>query len=153
MRGCPTLVACTILSLVGPSPAAAQDVFTGTWRVVEARPAPWVEQGSGQPSDNAAMKQGTITLAPERVDGPPPLGCTSPTYELNEVGPDYLFQGGLTDPGPQAAALGFTGTRIKLLSMSCVRDDADIGMDFALADDDTAMFALDNVIYRMVRAP
>jgi hypothetical protein len=38
-------------------------------------------------------------------------------------------------------------------SLPHLRNDADIDMDFALIDHDTAVFALDNVIYKMVRAP
>ncbi len=37
--------------------------------------------------------------------------------------------------------------------MGCVSKDADIEMDFDLIDNDTALFALDNVIYKMMRAP
>jgi hypothetical protein len=40
-----------------------------------------------------------------------------------------------------------------LSSLPHLRNDADIDMDFALIDHDTAVFALDNVIYKMVRAP
>ena len=72
---------------------------------------------------------------------------------VQEVGPDYLFEGGLTDPVKQAAALGFTSQKIVSLSMGCVSNDADIEMDFDLIDHDTAVFALNNVIYKMVRAP
>ena len=40
-----------------------------------------------------------------------------------------------------------------LPSLLHLRNDADIDMDFALIDRDTAVFAPDNVIYKMVRAP
>lgn len=53
----------------------------------------------------------------------------------------------------QAAALGFASEKIVSLNMGCVSNDADIEMDFALVDHDTAVFGLNNVIYRMVRAP
>lgn len=148
----PALVAMLMgVSLVA-GPACAQEMFAGTWQVTDAQPAPWVDGSSStQPDVNEAMRAGRITFAKDRVDGPPPLGCDRARYETNDVGPDYLFQGGLADPARQAAALGFTSDRIVALSMSCIRDDADIGMDFALVDDNTAMFALDNVIYTMVR--
>jgi hypothetical protein len=133
-------------------PAAAQVMFAGTWVVDGAQPAPWVDGSSGaQPVVNDAMRQGRITFAADRVDGPPPLGCAQVRYDVVRAGPEYLFQGGLADPAAQAAALGFGGGEIVHLNLGCVRDDADIGMDFSLIDADTAVFALDNVIYRMVR--
>ncbi len=83
-------------------------------------------------------------------DGRPSL-C--PLVEYVYYDPNYPLEGGLADPEKQAAALGFTSQKIVSLSMGCVRNDADIEMDFDLIDHDTAVFALDNVIYKMVRAP
>lgn len=152
MRGCHAVVACALLALPGPRPAAAQEMFAGTWAVVDAQPAPWVDGSSAaQPFVNDAVRQGRITFAGERVDGPPPLRCGQARYDVVRAGPEYLFQGGLADPAAQAAALGFGGGEIVHLSLGCVRDGADIGMDFSLIDADTALFALDNVVYRMVR--
>ena len=150
-RGLALAVTALLALLSGVRPAAAQEMFTGTWAVVEAQPAPWVDTPGSAPPVNEAMRQGRITLAADRVDGPPPLGCAQPRYEIVRAGPDYLFQGGLSDPAKQAAALGFGAGEIVHLSLACVRDDADIGMDFSLVDEDTALFALDNIIYRMVR--
>lgn len=141
------------LLLAAMRPAGAQEMFAGSWVVVDAQPAPWVDGSSGAPpAVNEAVPGGRITFAADRVDGPPPLGCTEPRYQVIEAGPEYLFQGGLGDPTAQAAALGFAPGDIVHLSLGCVRDGADIGMDFSLLDPDTALFALDNVIYRMVRA-
>ncbi|MGH6927439.1 MAG: hypothetical protein ACREEV_03900 [Dongiaceae bacterium] len=147
------LAAGAVLALPAAGPAAAQEMFAGTWVVVDAKAAPWVDGSSGaEPAVNEAMRQGRITFAADRVDGPPPLGCGEARYEVVRAGPEYLFQGGLADPATQAAALGFGPGEIVHLSLGCVRDDADIGMDFSLVDADTALFALDNVVYRMVRA-
>ncbi len=135
----------------GPAGGGAGDVRGHLGRGRRAAGA-WVDGSSGaQPFVNDAMRQGRITFAGERVDGPPPLGCGEARYEMVRAGPEYLFQGGLADPAAQAAALGFGSGEIVHLSLGCVRDGADIGMDFSLIDDDTALFALDNVIYRMVR--
>jgi hypothetical protein len=147
---CPVIgPAAALLLALAAGPAAAQQAFAGTWVVVDAQPAPWIE-GSG--AVNEAMRSGRITFAADGVDGPPPLGCAEARYQVIEAGPEYLFQGGLSDPAAQAAALGFASGDIVHLSLACVRDGADIGMDFSLIDPDTALFALDNVIYRMVRA-
>src|SRR5262245_20407823 len=137
--------------LPGVRSAAAQEMFAGTWAVVDAQQAPWVDAAGAPAPVNEAMRQGRITLAADRVDGPPPVGCAQPRYEIVRAGPDYLFQGGLSDPAKQAAALGFGAGEIVHLSLACVRDGADIGMDFSLVDEDTALFALDNVIYRIER--
>jgi hypothetical protein len=145
------IAAGAVLALPVLRPAAAQEMFAGTWAVVDAQPAPWVDGAGAPPAVNEAMRQGRITLGADRADGPPPLGCAEPRYEIVRAGPDYLFQGGLSDPAAQAAALGFDAGEIVHLSLACVRADADVGMDFSLVDADTALFALDNVIYRMVR--
>jgi hypothetical protein len=146
------LAAGAALALVAAGPAAAQEMFAGTWVVVDAKAAPWADGSSGAPpAVDEAMRQGRITFAADRADGPPPLGCEQARYEVVSAGPEYLFQGGLADPATQAAALGFGAGDIVHLSLACVRDAADIGMDFSLVDADTALFALDNIIYRMVR--
>lgn len=146
------LAAAALLALPAGGPAAAQKMFAGSWTVVDAQPAPWVDAAAAPPAVDAAMRQGRITFAADRAEGPPPLGCGQARYEIVRAGPEYLFQGGLADPAAQAAALGFAAGEIVHLSLACVRDNADIGMDFSLVDADTALFALDNVIYRMVRA-
>ena len=109
--------------------------------------------GGNQPDVDQAITHGKFTFKKDGVEGPPPFDCKQVQYTLSEVGPDYLFEGGLTDPVKQAAALGFTSQKIVSLNMGCISNDADIEMDFDLIDHDTAVFALNNVIYRMVRAP
>ena len=135
-------------------PAAVQDVFAGGWAVTDAQPAPWVDgSAENQPDIDDAIRHGRFTFGKDSVEGPPPFNCRKVQYTVSEVGPDYLFEGGLTDPAKQAAALGFTSDKIVSLNMGCISSDADIEMDFDLVDRDTAVFALNNVIYRMVRAP
>ncbi|HUL07305.1 MAG TPA: hypothetical protein VLV76_13300 [Candidatus Acidoferrum sp.] len=145
---------CSCLFLLAASPAAAQDVFAGSWQVTDAQPAPWVDgSAQNQPDIEDAIRHGRFTFTKNSVDGPAPFNCKKVQYTLSEVGPDYLFEGGLTDPAKQAAALGFKSDKIVSLNMGCVSNDADIEMDFDLIDHDTAVFALNNVIYKMVRAP
>jgi hypothetical protein len=147
-------VSCSCLFLLCARPAAAQDAFAGSWAVTDAQPAPWVDgSAQNQPNIDPAIRHGKFTFKKDSVDGPKPFNCKKVQYTLSEVGPDYLFEGGLTDPVKQAAALGFKSQKIKSLNMGCVSNDADIEMDFDLIDHDTAVFALNNVIYKMVRAP
>jgi hypothetical protein len=153
MRFCAVVVAGLCLWLLSPSLALAQDVFAGTWVVSDAQPAPWVDGTAGtHPDIDETVSHGKFTFRTDSVEGPPPFNCQQVQYTVQEVGPDYLFEGGLTDPAAQAAALGFTSDKIVSLSMGCISNDADIEMDFDLIDRDTAVFALNNVIYRMVRA-
>lgn len=133
-------------------PAVAQEAFAGSWDVVNVQPAPWT-QGSAtdKPHVNEEVARGRITFMPDSVQGPAFLNCDKAKYEIAKVPPEYLFEGGLTDPVRQAKELGFTGGEILQLSMGCISGDADIGMDFDLISEDTAVFALDNMIYTMKR--
>ena len=144
------LAGCCLGFLSAPS-ASAQDVFAGTWAVTDAQPAPWVDgTAQNQPDIDEAIRHGSFTFRKDSLEGPEPFNCKQAQYTVQEVGPEFLFEGGLTDPAKQAAALGFTSQKIVSLSMGCVSNDADIEMDFDLIDHDTAVFALDNVIYKMV---
>jgi hypothetical protein len=58
--------------------------------------------------------------------------------------PDMLFEGGLTEPGKQAASLGFHGGTVPTLISGCE-------IEFHCVDANTALFALNNSIYRMER--
>lgn len=152
MRACCAIFAGSCLLLLDVRPAAAQDAFAGSWAVTDAQPAPWVDgSAQTQPDIDPAIRQGRFTFRKDSVEGPSPFDCKQVQYSVQEVGPEYLFEGGLTDPAKQAAALGFTSQKIVSLSMGCVSNDADIEMDFDLIDHDTAVFALNNVIYKMVR--
>ena len=88
-----------------------------------------------------------IVFAPNRIDAPQPLTCRGPHYEIKDYTSDLLFQGTLTDPDKQAAALGFTLPKIRTLETGCAGP-----IDFHFANANTAMFALNNRIYRLDRA-
>lgn len=134
------------------SPAVAQEAFAGSWDMVDVQPAPWVGVNStDKPYLNEEIARGRITFMADSVQGPGFLNCDKVQYEITKVPPEYLFQGGLTDPARQAAELGFKGGEILQLSMGCIAGDADIAMDFDMIDEDFAVFALDNMIYKMKR--
>ena len=133
-------------------PASAQEAFAGSWDVFNVHAAPWVDANvDTKPYLNEEIARGRITFMADSVQGPGFLNCDKAHFEIMKVPPEYLFQGGLTDAPRQAKELGFTNGEILQLSMSCISDDADISMDFDLIDQDTAVFALDNMIYRMKR--
>src|SRR5262249_2541068 len=97
------ILAGLFLGLSCSAPAVAQDVFAGTWVVTDAQPAPWVDATAGtQPDIDQTIRRGTFTFKNDSIEGPAPFDCKKVQYTISEVGPDYLFEGGLTDPVPQA---------------------------------------------------
>jgi hypothetical protein len=140
----------TVGLMLRPGLADAPAPFAGSWDVVDVQPAPWVEADYKGPI-NEEIAKGRITFMGNSVQAPGFLNCDKAKFEITTVPPVYLFQGGLSDPANQAAALGHKGDEIQNLAMSCIRDDADISMDFSLIDDDLIVFALDNMIYRLNR--
>ena len=143
-----TALAISALAALAPAPARADDAsWLGTWRITEAQPAPWVGKGDNvaRASDIWHLVGRTVVYRQGRIDGPAPLACRGPKYQRHVVGPDYLFQGGLTAPVAQARALGF-GTSIVTLETGC-----EGAIDFHFTNPDTARFALDNMIYTLRR--
>lgn len=135
--------------MAGASASAAEpSAFLGAWLISSSQPAPWVIPGQqlGQ-SDIHGLVGKRVVFAANRIDAPPPLACAGPRYEIETYPPDGLFQGNLTDPAKQAVALGYRSPQIMTLETNC----PDI-IDFHFVDANTAMFALDNRLYRMERA-
>ena len=133
--------------------AWAESPMSGAWKVVEANVAPWVDGKSAKPEIDPKIANAKLIFTENSVQGPHPLGCAKAKFTVSAVGAEYLFQGGLKNPKPDAAALGFKVEKITSVNESCLRTDADVEMDFALIDQDTAVFGLDNVIYKMKRLP
>jgi hypothetical protein len=135
-----------VTALLVPSrPAGAQGSFAGTWTIKTWQPAPWLEGAERRtirPEGRVLGKQ--VTFERRRVRGPAVMACTGPKYEIRDVPFDGLFQGGLTRPAAQATALGFKGPRVTTLDPGCE-------FEYHLVATDTALFALDNVLYTMVR--
>lgn len=143
--GCLAIAAGTLLR---PGLADGPEPFAGSWDVVDVQPAPWVEAGQQVPV-NEEIAKGRITFMAKSVQAPGFLNCDNAAFELTTVPPEFLFQGGLSDPATQAAALGYQGGEIRNLAMSCISGNADISMDFSMIADGVIVFALDNSIYRM----
>ena len=134
--------------LVGASATAAEPpAFLGAWLIASSQTAPWVMFGQplGQ-SDIYGLVGKRVVFAANRIDAPSPLACAGPRYEIKTYPPDGLFQGNLTDAAKQAVALGYS-SQIMTLETNC----PDI-IDFHFIDANTAMFALDNRLYRIERA-
>ena len=132
-------------------PAAAQDAFAGKWLVTNAVVAPWAQPNvSYKPAADPKFAHATFVFAKDKLTAPAPFNCKA-HYKVMTVEYDYLFQGGLTDPEKQAKALGFANPKILNLEFACERADADIEMDFHMADPDTVIFGLNDIVYTMKR--
>jgi len=139
---------CALTWAGGAVRAAALD-YQGVWTVTTSEPAPWSEpKEKPVASDLKALIGHTVTFWTDRIDAPPPLGCKKPHYAIKQYAADMLFQGGLTDPGKQASALGFVDKTIPTVETGC-----DGAIDFHFVNAGTALFALNNRLYRMERKP
>ena len=131
-----------------PAPAAPADRpdFLGKWTIATSQPAPWSKPGEKPvASDVEALIGHDVTFRKDRIDAPSPLRCRKPHYEIKPYTPDLLFQGSLTDPDKQAAALGY-GKSIATLETGC-----EGAFDFHFLNNDSAMFGLNNRLYRLER--
>lgn len=153
MRATRLYLVCLSLAALAVTPAFAAHTYLGTWKVTDAKAAPWYDGNGAKPDIDAKFAHATLTFAKSSIKGPAPLGCKKVKYTVSTVGPEDLFEGGLKNPQKDAAALGFKNNKIMSVNEGCLRSDADIEMDYAFIDNDTALFGLDNVIYTMKRAP
>jgi hypothetical protein len=140
------LVAMALAACSGQKTASVE----GTWKVSDAKPAPWLEAGqSVDPSIAATYLGKTVTFKPEAIEGPSLLACTNPRYAYVEVPAEGLFQGGLGDNGKaeeKARALGFASFPVHTVMTGCEHDIA-----YHFEGQDRLAFALDNIIFRMQR--
>jgi hypothetical protein len=138
-----------ILSLGAISAHAAsadKPDFLGKWTIATSQPAPWSKPGEKPvASDLKALIGHDLTFRKDRIDAPSPLGCRKPHYEIKAYTADLLFQGSLTDPDKQATALGYSKS-IATLETGC-----EGAFDFHFLNNDSAMFGLNNRLYRLER--
>ena len=138
-----------------PFTAAAQDRFAGAWKIEKTEPAPWAPTPDMTEAKEIKRLTGAaVEFKPDRIDGPDPLACKRPHYEIKKVQADELFQGALaqfgdttTSPDKLADRIGFGKRPIPTLDTGCAS-----GIDFHALDADHLIFALNNSLYRMVRA-
>lgn len=137
-----------LLLSVLPAAAApqAKPDFLGKWTITTSQPAPW-SKPDDKPveSDIKALTGRDVVFLKDRIDAPSPLRCRKPHYEVKQYPPDMLFQGSLNEPAKQAKALGY-GPSIATLETGC-----EGAFDFHFIDRDTAMFGLNNRLYRLER--
>ena len=134
--------------------AGAQDRYAGNWKIASSEPAPWPHEASWEvPKEIKRLVGATVVIKADRIEGPTPLACKGPHYEVVQYGVDMLFQGTLaekgdpkTTPEKAATALGFTKRPIPSLTTGCASE-----IEFHAIDDDHLLFGLNNRVYRMVR--
>lgn len=132
----------------------SQPTFLGTWTIERVEPAPWAD-GTAPDAAIADLYVGkTVAFEAARIDGPALLACANPKYTFEEVPAEGLFQGNVGGPNADAAAaeaaaraLGFTPP-VHSMMTACEHD-----IVFHQRDATYAAFALDNMIFWMVRRP
>jgi len=138
------------------APALAQHSFSGTWKIEKSEPAPWAKTPDMLDAKEVKRLSGTtVDFKPGAITGPAPLGCKGPHYEIKQYDADMLFQGALAEYGDPATTpekladkIGFGKRPIASLVTGCASE-----IEFHAIDSDHAVFALNNSIYRMSRAP
>ena len=135
-----------LVAMPFPMTAFAQGTFTGSWTIQSWKAAPWLgAEEARNVKPDAGMVGARIAFTAKRVSGPRILVCDKPEYEIKDVPLEGLFEGGLTEPVTQGAALGFKPP-VTTLVPGCE-------FEFHLRDANTALFALNNVVYTIVRNP
>lgn len=121
--------------------------LNGSWRVVGGARAPWLLPDDAVP-DTTEWKLETLVFDTDSVVGPGVLECRDPSYDNTRMPADALFQGNLPEPPERVArALGFRNETITGVSLTC-----DTGVfEFHFVQKDTAIVAVDNVLWTMVR--
>lgn len=151
-----TIVLAGLLLLGATHPVQADNGLAGTWTIVRAEPAPWIDGKTYLPN-RAAMPSYVgkrVIFAADRIEGPELLACTKPNYVIVEVPAPGLFQGMLDTAESSggkpaesvATSLGFATRPIRTLQTSCLHP-----IDYHMSDANNAAFALDNMIYWLKR--
>ncbi len=155
VRVLPLILAALVVLPTAPARAQATDdnPLLGTWEIVEAAPAPWTAESerAALAAEGKRLLKLVVTFAPSSISSRhPTLTCKSRVlYEPTEVEPDALFQGNLPEPNPTAAAvrMGFPRKDIPGVDVRCVNG----AFAYHFRDRDTALTALNNVIYTFKR--
>jgi hypothetical protein len=135
---------------------AADAFYVGTWKIVSAAPAPWVDSSERKPDleESKTLTGAIVKIEAKRIVGPRQVACADPKYKLKTYPVDMLFQGSFgemkqrdrsVDMAKAAASAGFrSGTTWKTLETGCETE-----VDFHFIDQTTAAFGLNNVVYTL----
>jgi hypothetical protein len=140
------------LLLVHQGAAASDPSLAGTWTIVNAAPAPWVDEAQRKAAETSGKHLLKLELKfadKEVISKDRVLGCKGAVYEPTSFPSDALFQGMLPEPNQERLALnmGFKRGEVPGVDLRC-RTGV---FSYHFVDRDTAMFAFNNVIYTMKR--
>ncbi len=146
--------ATSLLLALSVQTAFAQDHFSGAWKIEKSEPAPWVDKpGLIEKNEVKNLVGARVEIAKDHIDGPEPLACKMPHYEISRNRAEGLFEGGLGEIADSkitaddiATKLGFKQRPIPSLVTGCP-----IEIEYHAIDDDHLIFALNNSLYRMTR--
>src|SRR5690242_21929803 len=72
-----------VVLVVGARAAQAAEPWLGTWKIAEAKVAPWAGKSRGRSEvDLKELMNKTVTFRPREIAGPPMLACKGPQYKL-----------------------------------------------------------------------
>ena len=131
---------------------AQSNPLLGRWQITTAVVAPWISADKihtiKEDQVRRFVKQ-QITFEAKAVKSPDPLlDCKDPRYEPTTIPPQGLFQGNLPQPQAETAKLlGLPAGNVPGIDVACSNGR----FSYHLRDKDTALFALDNVIYTLKR--
>jgi hypothetical protein len=141
-----------VIAAVATGAQAQDNRLLGTWEIVEAQPAPWIDeaQHAALIAAGKRMIKQVITFAPrEVISKHKALACKRAEYETTSYETDAIFQGNLPEPNPGAVALrfGFKKGEVPGVDLRC-RSGA---YSYHFRDRNTALTAFSNVIYTLKR--
>ncbi len=143
----------SLLALFAIPMTAADTFYLGIWKIDSAVIAPWAgpTDPKPNPTEMKSLVGKTVTIRPNRIEGPRQVACSNPKYVVKDYPADMLFQGAFgemrskdknVDPGKVAAGLGFKGSSWKTLETGCATE-----LDFHFADEATFKFGLNDYVY------
>jgi hypothetical protein len=147
-----TFVLAAAALAVGALAAPAAEPWLGTWKIAEAKVAPWAGKSRARSDvDLKELLNKTVTFRPREIVGPPMLACKGPKYKLIDFSADMLFQGAFgemrekderVDPAKVAASLGFQGESWQVVETGCAS-----GIDWHFVDTTTLAIGLNDYVY------
>jgi hypothetical protein len=146
-----TILSAVVIGVFACNAAAAQTLL-GQWQIAAAGVAPWIAPDkihTIKESDVRRYVKQRVTFAVDEVKSRDPLlACKGARYEPTRIPPAGLFQGNLPEPkGQTARTLGLADGITPGMDVACPNGR----FSYHFRDKDTALFALDNVIYTLKR--
>jgi len=131
----------------GSSPEAG---FAGVWRIIAAKPAPWVKQPKlALTRKDVPLLEFVVEFAEGEVKGPPPLSCSAAKYSSGVTYRDEAFGGALAgDKDGRLATKLRLGRQISTYRVICGSEMRDF-----YNDDDADLVMLQGDIVYMLERP